>query len=197
AIRHWLRNFPPRIVSRKCTCQVSPELTLPMAAAMPPSAITVCALPNSDLQITAVRAPRSRASMAARRPAPPAPTTTTSHSCRSTTVIPQRPSHRKPSETRTPSEEARIVEDAGGDEIHVEVGERHAQQRGPGQLHVAGVQAPHPLPHPVAHRMPGEVLQLPADDVPAGVAGDRVQPDQHDVGQEAERAEPHVAPRVV
>ena len=45
---------------------------------MPPSAITVCALPNSDLQMIAVRIPASRAAIAARRPAPPAPTMTTS-----------------------------------------------------------------------------------------------------------------------
>jgi hypothetical protein len=68
----------PRIVSRKCTSQPSAELTLPIEAAMPPSAITVWALPNSDLQITAVRLPSSRAAMAARRPAPPAPITMTS-----------------------------------------------------------------------------------------------------------------------
>jgi hypothetical protein len=37
-----VRNFPPRIVSRKCTCQVSAEFALPIDAAMPPSAITVC-----------------------------------------------------------------------------------------------------------------------------------------------------------
>ncbi len=66
------------MVSRKCTCQLSLELALPMAAAQPPSAITVCALPNSDLQMIAVRLPCARASMAARRPAPPAPITTTS-----------------------------------------------------------------------------------------------------------------------
>ena len=52
-----------------------------MAAAMPPSAITVCALPSRDLQTTAVLAPASCAAMAARSPAPPAPITTTSYWC--------------------------------------------------------------------------------------------------------------------
>ena len=66
------------MVSRKWTCQLSLRLTLPIDAAMPPSAITVCALPNSDLQTIAVRSPALRASIAARRPAPPAPITTTS-----------------------------------------------------------------------------------------------------------------------
>jgi len=52
--------------------------TLPIAAAMPPSAMTVCALPSSDLHTIAVRAPASWAAIAARRPDPPAPMTTTS-----------------------------------------------------------------------------------------------------------------------
>ena len=71
------------MVSRKWTCQLSFGLTLPIAAAAPPSAITVWALPNSDLEMIAVFLPASRASIAARRPAPPAPITTTSYWCRS------------------------------------------------------------------------------------------------------------------
>jgi pyruvate dehydrogenase E2 component (dihydrolipoamide acetyltransferase) len=47
---------------------------LPMAAAMPPSAMTVCALPSRDLQIRAVLAPRSWGAGGAPPPAPPAPT---------------------------------------------------------------------------------------------------------------------------
>ena len=66
------------MVSRKCTCQLSFGFTLPMAAAQPPSAMTVCALPNRDLEMIAVFLPCSRASMAARSPEPPAPMTTTS-----------------------------------------------------------------------------------------------------------------------
>ena len=78
AIRQLFRNLPPRIVSRKCTCQLSRGLTLPIAAAAPPSAMTVCALPNSDLEMTAVFLPAALASIAARSPEPPAPITTTS-----------------------------------------------------------------------------------------------------------------------
>ena len=43
------------MVSRKWTIQLSFELTLPIEAAAPPSAMTVCALPNSDLEMIAVR----------------------------------------------------------------------------------------------------------------------------------------------
>jgi hypothetical protein len=56
-MRQLFRSLPPRIVSRKCTFQLSSGQTLPIAAAMPPSAMTVCALPSSDLQMSAVRAP--------------------------------------------------------------------------------------------------------------------------------------------
>ena len=78
AMRQLFSILPPRIVSRKWICQVSSFQTLPMAAAMPPSAMTVCALPRRDLQMTAVRRPRCLASMAARSPEPPAPMMTTS-----------------------------------------------------------------------------------------------------------------------
>ena len=50
---------------------------------MPPSAITVWALPRSDLQTSPIDTPCAAASMAARSPAPPAPMTMTSCSCTS------------------------------------------------------------------------------------------------------------------
>ena len=51
------------MVSRKWTIQLSLEFTLPIDAAAPPSAMTVCALPNSDLEMIAVFLPASRASI--------------------------------------------------------------------------------------------------------------------------------------
>src|SRR3712207_5769334 len=107
---------------------------------MPPSAMTVCALPSSDLHTTAVRAPASQAAIAARRPAPPAPTTTTSYSCLSSSIS------RAPS-----SEEPRVGERAGGEQQDVEVGEGDAEQRHPRVLHVVGVQPGDGGPEPVAH----------------------------------------------
>ena len=77
-MRHTFKNFPPRIVSRKWTFQWSRLSTFPKAAATPPSAITVCALPNSDLHIRPVLNPWLEHSIAALNPAPPAPTTRTS-----------------------------------------------------------------------------------------------------------------------
>ena len=79
-MRQLLTYWPPRIVSAKWTFQLSRSSTLARAAAMPPSAITVCALPRSDLQIKPTLTPAAEASMAARSPAPPAPMMSTSYS---------------------------------------------------------------------------------------------------------------------
>ena len=81
AIRQLLTYCPPRMVSAKWTFQLSRSSTLASAAAMPPSAMTVCALPSSDLQTSPTDTPAADASMAARSPAPPAPITMTSCSC--------------------------------------------------------------------------------------------------------------------
>ena len=77
-MRQLFTYWPPRIVSAKWTFQLSRSSTLASAAAMPPSAITVCALPSSDLQTSPTETPAAEASIAARRPAPPAPMTSTS-----------------------------------------------------------------------------------------------------------------------
>src|SRR5262245_52185162 len=158
AIRKLLRNLPPRMVSRKCTIQLSLAFMLPIAAAAPPSAITVCALPNSDLEMMAVFRPASRASIAARSPAPPAPMTTTSYWCLSSSVI-----------DVTSADEPQVGEPSGGDRQHIEVGHQERAQRDPGPLHVLLVDFRHPTPHPVPDGVPGEVLQPAADQVPAGV----------------------------
>src|ERR1043166_3933769 len=67
------------MVSEKCTFQLSRSSTLESEAAIPPSAITVCAFPKRDLQINPTETPCADASMAARSPAPPAPMTSTSY----------------------------------------------------------------------------------------------------------------------
>src|SRR5918992_5767981 len=108
-----------------------------MAAAMPPSAMTVWALPSSDLQTRAVRAPLWWAWMAARRPAPPAPMTTTSNSWVSCSAMGL-------------EHQPRVADGAGGDQPDVQVGQGHEDQADPGQEHVAGVQGRDLAPHPVA-----------------------------------------------
>ena len=61
----YLSIFPPFMVSLKWVSQQSLLSTLDKAAAMPPSAITVCALPRRDLHISPVEAPWAEDSMAA------------------------------------------------------------------------------------------------------------------------------------
>src|SRR3954468_5082288 len=170
AIRGLLRNLPPRMVSRKCTCQLSLLLTLPIAAAQPPSAMTVCALPNSDLQMIATRRPASCAAIAARRPEPPAPITRTSYECFSIS-------------SAMSVHDPRVGEGPGGDEADVGVGEHQGAEGDPRELHVLGVELGDDSPGLVTQRVAGEVAQPAADDVPARVAGDRVGPQQHDVDQ--------------
>ena len=48
------------MVSAKWTCQPSRSSTLASAAAIPPSAITVCAFPSSDLQTRPTETPARR-----------------------------------------------------------------------------------------------------------------------------------------
>ena len=80
-MRGLLSSLPPTIVSRKWVCHESSGATCPSAAATPPSAMTVWALPSSDLHTSPTFAPAACASIAARSPAPPAPTTSTSTGC--------------------------------------------------------------------------------------------------------------------
>src|SRR5690606_3540693 len=107
----------------------------------------VCALPNSDLEITAVLQPASRASIAARSPAPPAPITTTSYWCRSIFVI----------ACPFSVEEPQIREPPGGQGHDVEVRQRQRAQGDPGELHVSCVDLGDEGPPAVADRVLGEV----------------------------------------
>src|SRR4029079_11001479 len=131
----WFRYWPPRMVSAKWTFQLSRSSTLAMAAAMPPSAMTVCALPSSDLHTTPTETPIAEASIAARRPAPPAPMTSTSCSWVSNFVSLM---------VVTTSEDADIGDRAGGHLADVEIRERHAEERDPGECHVVDVDSRDP-----------------------------------------------------
>ncbi len=69
----------PLTVSYMCHCQLSGPIFL-SEAAMPPCAATVCERVGNTLVTQAVLKPCSAMPSVARRPAPPAPTTTTSNS---------------------------------------------------------------------------------------------------------------------
>ena len=67
----------PFTVSYMCQRQSSGPM-LPSDAEMPPWAATVCERVGNTLEMQAVRRPACEQPTVARRPAPPAPTTTTS-----------------------------------------------------------------------------------------------------------------------
>src|SRR4030088_1697215 len=68
----------PLTVSYMCQFQLSSPM-FPSAAPTPPCAATVCERVGKTLDSTAHFSPASESCSAARRPAPPAPTTTTSN----------------------------------------------------------------------------------------------------------------------
>src|SRR5450631_1821725 len=139
-----------------------------MAAEMPPSAITVWALPSRDLHTTAVRRPMAWASTAARRPAPPAPMMMTSNSWLSYSVMGSSPLE----------VEAVVVDGPAGHQSHIEVGEGHEDQAHPGEQHVPPVERGQGLPDLVPDGRLGELLDAPAAQVATGMAAEGVEPQQ-------------------
>src|SRR5918992_360822 len=185
AIFQLLSIFPPTIVSRKCVSQESLGATWASAAATPPSAMTVCALPSRDLQTRPTEAPCAAASMAARRPAPPAPTTSTSCGCRSMESITSGPSARSEADRG-------VDEDAEPEQADVEVGEDDRGQAQPGPAHVVLVEAGQRPPEPVTrpwHDAAGEAVELPADEVAQRVTRERVARQERDIDEHEQAAQ--------
>src|SRR5579859_943043 len=132
--------------------------------------------------------PASAAAIAARIPAPPAPTTSTSHSMVS-----------------YGSEEAAISEDdvrvdhkPGAEQVDVHVGDDDAEHAAPRPERVTLVEHGHPLPGAVAGLAEGRLrvaVKPAADQVAPRVAPERVAAEQDDVGEHDARAEAelHVA----
>src|SRR6478736_5665017 len=183
AIRGLFSIFPPTIVSRKWICQLSRSSTWRRAAATPPSAMTVWALPSSDLQTSPTLAPAAAASIAARRPAPPAPMTRTSWGCRSRrSIIGPRS-----------EPDRRVRDDPEREHPDVDVGERDRQQARPGPRHVVPVERGDPLPERVPRLAPPrarEAVELAADDVPQRVARERIAAQQGGVEAQDEHPQP-------
>src|SRR5262249_160894 len=141
-----------------------------------PSAMTVCALPSSDLQTMAVRTPWVAASIAARRPAPPAPITTTSYSCTSCCVRPFTwlPPLAVPSNgfrlVARAEDDPEVVDDPHRHQADVEIGQSHAEEREPREGRVPLVQPGDELPQCVARRRLRELVHRAAAEMPAAVA---------------------------
>src|SRR5438552_3250898 len=186
AMRGLFSSLPPTIVSRKCTCQLSFGATCASAAATPPSAITVCAFPSSDLHTRPTLAPRALASMAARRPAPPAPITSTSWTWVSnwlTATMPVAPLEAK----------RRVGDGPDRQEPDEQVRHRHRDQARPGPAHVVDVQPGRSLPHRVAKQCATaarEAIDLAADEVPHRMARQRITGEQRDVDHHDHPDEP-------
>src|SRR5438093_13601915 len=86
--------------------------------------MTVCALPSSDLQTSPTEAPPAEAAIAARRPAPPAPMTSTSCSKVWYSAMGGAPPHRIRQSVHTPIEQRRTYRSAKATEKRL----HHAQR---------------------------------------------------------------------
>src|SRR4029077_15151006 len=137
------------MVSAKCTFQLSRSSTFASAAAIPPSAITVCALPNNDLQTRPTRTPAAEASIAARNPAPPAPMTRTSCSRVSYSgmgvveAFVREQFHPLQRISLHRLNDSEIMPDSHCAEAHVEIGEANPKQTHPRPKHVATIETGH------------------------------------------------------
>src|SRR3954452_18443942 len=171
AMRQLLTYWPPRMVSAKWVLQLSRSSTLARAAATPPSAMTVWALPSSDLQTRPTETPAADASMAARRPAPPAPMTMTSCSWVWISGI---------------LENSPVVDHAGRAETDVDVGPADPEEAEPGPLRMMTVEAAHAVVGLLARRRLRELIHEAAHEVAQRVATERVARDADDVGDEHE-----------
>src|SRR5688572_8891338 len=186
AIRQLFRYWPPRMVSAKWTRQLSRSSTLPIAAAIPPSAMTVWALPRSDLVMTATLTPRAEASIAARRPAPPAPITRTSVSITGNCIVgvSRRPGLQA---RRRVSENPEIRPDPHGQHPDIQVREADPDQTGPRPLHVPPVQAAHTGVCALANRPARHDIERAAGEMAERVTTKSVEPQEHHVRREDQR----------
>src|SRR5437588_313102 len=156
---------------------------------MPPSAMTVWALPSSDLQTRVTDSPEAAAAIAARRPAPPAPITRTSWS-----NVSYRPDSTRPATTRLRGclENPGVRDRAGHEQPDIDVGGDHREQAGPRPPGRAMVERVHPLPQPDPQKAAagaGAAVEAAAHHVAERVARDRAAREAEDVNQEAQGAQ--------
>src|SRR6185295_2134889 len=117
----------------------------------------------------------AEASIAARRPAPPAPITSTSYSKRGKSVT---------------SEDPPVGPDAHRAEPHVQVRERDREQARPRPAPVDPVEATDAGVGLAAHRPAGEDVEPSAHQVPQRMAAERVAAEEEDVRREHQRPDP-------
>src|SRR5579863_4506122 len=138
---------------------------------MPPSAMTVWALPSRDLVTTVTLHPASAAAIAARIPAPPAPTTSTSHSMVSygSGLV------------AISENDVRVDDDAGAKEVDVRVGDDDAEHAAPRPHRMTLVEHGDPPPRTVtglADRGSRVAVKAAADEVAPRMTPERVAAEQ-------------------
>src|SRR6476659_8509754 len=155
-----------------------------MAAATPPAAITVWALPSSDLQTSPTSAPATLAAIAARNPAPPAPMTRTSWG-RTCGLIGAEKTIGSRLEV-----DRRVGDDPHRQEADIQVGQRDGDQARPRPAHVEEVHPGRTAPELVADLgapAAREAVQVPTDQVAEGVTGQRIARQQEGVEEQDQR----------
>src|SRR5262245_35645303 len=163
------------MVSAKCTRQLSRSSTLASAAATPPSAITVCALPSNDLHTTPTFTPEAAASIAARNPAPPAPITSTSYGyVRYSATLQDSP----------------VGPDTHRAEADVNIGEAHRAEACPRQFLVGPVQAGDAIVELVPHRVLRNLVECASDQMPERVTAEHISAQQHHIDGQDDGAQP-------
>src|SRR3954462_14622703 len=190
AIRQLFTYCPPRTVSAKCTFQLSRSSTLARAAATPPSAMTVCAFPSSDLQTIPTLAPAADAAIAARSPAPPAPMTRTSCSKVWYSDI------SRDSGLVTLSQNPHIVPHSHRTHPDVQVRERDREETGPGPPHVRQIEAAGALIQPPPQWSPGQPVQVTTDHVAQRMTTERVAAQEDHIHREEESSDPDAERRL-
>src|SRR5579883_2713923 len=166
-MRGLFRYCPPRIVSAKCTFQLSRSSTFASAAAMPPSAITVCALPSRDLVTTPTETPAAEAS---RPPADPP-------------RLRQSPGHHIGASHTPPSEDPPVVPDAHGAQPDIDIREGHPEETAPRPGHMAGVQTTDAVIYPFANRRAGEPVQNSSHEMSQRMTTERITAQQNHIQQ--------------
>src|SRR5262245_18861718 len=92
--------------------------------------------------------------------------------------------------SRARSQDPPVMPDAHGAETHVDVGERDPEEAHPRPLLVPAIEAARAIVGRLLHRIPRQLVDEPAHDVPEGMAAERVTAQEDDVEGEHERAEP-------
>src|SRR5262249_43879293 len=154
--------------------------------------MTVCALPSSDLQTSPTFVPCADASIAARKPAPPAPITSTSCSNVSISLIDasccsscsSRAHHSSPASL---SKDPPVVPDTRGAEADINVGEPHADETHPRPLHVPPIQTRRAIVRRLLDWVLRDLIVKSTHDVSERVTAERVTRQQHDVQCKQER----------